>query len=165
MDLLARKRLRDRKRQVELEKKKAAEAVFKHPDRPYMPNSKKLTIVMFVLLALVIAYVFWTSEAVFEDGCALMAGLECKNIKVSSEGLSFDVHNMLKDKMNITLTLEDCGDPSSQVIKPNEMGTYTFKCELPDKVVRKKIAMTYIGYSGLPHDEWGSIKARNEDGA
>jgi hypothetical protein len=134
--------------------------VFRKKDKVYSPSSRKLTIITFFVFLIVGAYLFFNSEMVLQDECGLMPGLECENLELKHDGISFEVHNFLKEELNITLQVTGCGDILENVIRPNEMAVYSFNCSLPENNVKRKIFMTHVGFSGLPHDKEGFVQGR-----
>jgi hypothetical protein len=162
MDLLARKKVRQRKRDDELRKTLAEEAVFRKPEKAYVPSSKKFTLVVFILLIGAIVYFYLKSEVIVTNQCGLMPGLECSNLQVADGKISFEVSNFLKEDLNITINIEGCEETATNYIKPNRKGAYEFECALGEDVVEKKIYLTYIGYSGLPHEKTGQLTAKIE---
>ncbi len=160
MDLLSRKRLRDKKREEEIIKQLAVDELFKKPEKAYVPTSKKLTIIFFVLFVIAVPYMYLKTEVVIHNECGLMPGIECGNINIEKGSVSFDVSNFLKEQFNITLQMQGCNETISQAIKPNNMATYNFSCRAMEARVSKDIFMTYVGFSGLPHTKTGHLTAR-----
>ncbi|MBN1543963.1 hypothetical protein JW898_00710 [Candidatus Woesearchaeota archaeon] len=162
MDLLARKRLRDRKREEERLKKLQEEEIFKKPEKAYVPSSKKLTIIMFIIFIIGIPLAYFKSELVMSDECGIMPGIECTDLRAGSDRISFYVSNYLKEDLNITIRLEGCEEAVTNYIKPNQGAEYSFSCAMTCEKVEKKINITYVGFSGLPHDKTGYLQAKLE---
>jgi len=160
MDLLIRKRIRDKKREQERLKKLQEEEIFKKPEKAYVPSSKKLTIIMFIILVVGIPLIYFKTELVMRDECGLMPGIGCDNLAVLPDQISMDVSNYLKEDLNITIRLEGCDREATNYIKPNQGARYTFSCASSGEAVKKEIYITYVGYSGLPHDKTGYLQAK-----
>ncbi|MBW2972254.1 hypothetical protein KY359_04430 [Candidatus Woesearchaeota archaeon] len=162
MDLLARKRLRDKKKEEERLRRLQAEEIFKKPEKAYVPSSKKLTIITFILFIIIIPLIYFKSELVVHDECGLMPGIECQNIQITKTGVSFEVHNFLKEELNITLQLEGCEGKTNHPIMPNQMAVFEFECITGEKAINKKVFMTYVGFSGLTHEATGFVQGTIE---
>jgi hypothetical protein len=157
MNLLEKKRLRDKKKEQERIRKLVQSELFRKPQRAYLPSSKKLTIILFVALLIAVPYIYLSTDVMVHNQCALMTGIECNNLEIQKEKITFQVHNYLKDEYNITLKLQDCEDVQNQVLRPNREFTFSFNCAYADEIVKKEVYMTYVGYSGLAHDKTGHI--------
>ena len=162
MDLMARKRLREKKRKEEEMKKLLEQEVFRKKDKAYAPSSKKLTVITFFAFLIVGAYLFFNSEIVLQEECGLIPGIECRNLELKHNSIIFEVHNFMKEEMNITLQITGCEETIENVIRPNEMAAYHFNCSVPEKNVKRKIFITYVGYSELPHHKEGYVQGRIE---
>ncbi len=158
MDLLAKKRIRDKKRKEEEVRKAVVEELFKKPQRSYLPSKRTLTIITAVILVLVIIYIIIDSEVLFTDECSLMPGIDCENLELGQGMISFEVHNFLKEDYNMTLSIEGCEGEVNQYIRPNTKALFEFRCPGMEKKVKKEIYMNYVGFSGLPHDKTGKVQ-------
>jgi hypothetical protein len=92
-----------------------------------------------------------------------MPGVECTDLLITPTQISFSAHNYLKEDLNITLALEGCEGEMSQYIRPVNKAEYTFKCSNNEEMIRKQIYMTYVGYSGLPHDKTGALVGKLQE--
>lgn len=160
MDLIARKKARDKRREQERIRKDIYKELVKKPEKAYTPSSKKLTIITFIIFVIAVPFIYLKSDMVVKESCGLMPGLECDNIIVTSDTITFDVNNYLKEQFNITLRVQGCEETVSKDIRPNKKATYTFTCAPAEEAIKKEIYMTYIGYSGLPHNKTGIIQAK-----
>ncbi|NQU78750.1 hypothetical protein HQ545_03185 [Candidatus Woesearchaeota archaeon] len=160
MDLLLRKRIREKKKEKELKRKLAEEAIFNKPEKVYIPSTKNLTIVAAIMFVGIVLYFIFTAEVMIENRCGLYPGIECKVLILESEGITIEVYNLLKEEMNITLEPEEC-PVVSKLIQPNTKIQYTFKCSNED-ILKKDVKITHIGYSGLPHEKTGFIEGKIE---
>ena len=157
MDLLGRKRLRDKEREIARLKKLQDEEIFKKPQKPYTPSYKKLAAIGAILFIALIVYMFVTNKVIINNECGLMPGIECTDLRIGADKISFTAHNYLKEDLNITLSVEGCEGEMSQYIRPVNKAEYIFNCSNSGKIIRKQIQMTYVGYSGLPHDKTGAL--------
>jgi hypothetical protein len=158
MDLIARKKLREKKREEARIKKLVREEVFRKPQKVYAFTSKKMTILTFFAFVIVIGYLLVHSDIVLKDECGLMPGVECNNLSLTAKKISFEVSNFLKEDLNITLSLEGCPETISKYIRPNKRALYEFNCTNTEKTIKKAVFMTHIGYSGLPHNKTGYVQ-------
>ncbi len=160
MDLIARKKVRDEKKEQERLARIVREEVFRKQQTIYMPTSKKMTIITFIFLVIAIPLIYYTTDVAVKDACGLIQGIECMKLNVTRTHISFEVHNMLKDDNNITLTIDGCGS-DNDYLRPNTKATFEFECRpMAEKIARKEIKMTYVGYTGLSHDEVGQLIAK-----
>jgi hypothetical protein len=157
MDLLGRKRIRDKEREIARLKKLQEEEIFKKPQKPYTPPYKKLTIITLILAITLIVYMLITNKAIISNDCGLMPGVECTDLVITADKISFTAHNYLKEDLNITLSVEGCEGKMTQHIRPVNKADYTFNCANSERVIRKQIQMIYVGYSGLPHEKAGAL--------
>lgn len=157
MNLLAKKRVRDKKRKEEV-RKAVVEELFKKPQKSYVPSKRALTIITGVIFILVIVYIVIDSEVLFTDECSLMPGIDCENLELAPNMISFELHNFLKEDYNITLSIEGCEGEVNQYIRPNTKALFEFRCPGLEKKVKKDIYMNYVGFSGLPHDKIGKVQ-------
>ena len=164
MDLIARKKLRDRKKREEELKKAVAEEVFRDQKKSYAPSAKKMTAITFVLFVLLVIYILLNSEIVLQDQCLLFTGLECKEPKFTADTISFEAHNILKEDLNVTLRIERCEKEVNKQIRRNEKALFEFKCPELERKVKRSIFVKYVGYSGLPHDTTGKVQGLNKAG-
>ena len=162
MDILARKKFREKKKEKELRKKLEEEEILKKPEKVYAPSSKTMTIATFFALVFVVAYFFFTSEVIIRNECALMPGLDCEVLEITQNSISLEVSNFLKEDLNITLNIEQCEGEVNNYIRPNKKALFWFNCTWTEEVIKKKISMTYVGYSGLPHDKVGHVRGKTE---
>ncbi len=160
MDLLSRAKIRERQREMERLKKLQEEEIFKKPEKAYVPSFKRLTVVFFFLCIIAVAAIMLNSEVVARNECSLMPGVDCRLASLTQTQLTLEVSNYLKENLNITLKIEGCGEGQSNEIRPNLGAAYTFNCELNEKIVDRKIEMTYVGYSRLPHTKEGWLRGK-----
>jgi len=160
MDLIKKKKERDKQKEKERMRHLIQEELFKKEQKPYMPSSKKLTIIAFILFVSVGLYIYFGSDTLMKDECGLMPGLECKNVFVTQSTISFEAHNFLKEQFNLTIWIDGCDGKVMHVIRPNKMAEYSFNCTTEGYVVRKKLYFTYVGYSGLAHNETGALNGK-----
>ena len=160
MDIVARKREREKKKEDERLKKLAEEEIFRKPEKAYVPYSKRFTIIVFLIMVAAIVYLILKSEVIVQEQCELMPGLECGNINVADSKISLEVNNYLKEELNISMSLEGCEGTVAETIKPNNKAAYEFTCTLDKEIVKKDINFTHTGYSGLPHDKTGHLTAK-----
>jgi len=161
MDLLGRKKLREKEAQEKRLKEMVYEEVIRK-NKPYAPSSKKLTIITFILFLIAIPYMYFTSDKVVKDGCSIMPGLECKVVAIRGDYISFEITNFLKEDKNITITLEGCPETIDNVIKPNKNAVYRFECNINTDSVSKSMFTKYVGFSGLPHNTTGKIVGKTK---
>jgi hypothetical protein len=160
MDLLAKHNLREKQRDEALKKKLEEDNLLKKPDRAIALSRKQLTIIMFILLLIAVPYIIFSSEYVIRDSCSIMPGIKCEKLSIHRDRIIFEVHNYLKDQLNITLRLQNCPEPVTQTLRPNTAATYTFNCTTSQKSVQKEIFIRYVGFSGLPHDSKGFLAGK-----
>lgn len=158
MDLLARKKLRDKKKKDEEIRKAVVEELFKKKDRAYVPSKRTLTIIAFLLFMLVIGFLIYDSKVLYKDECALKPGMECKALKLRKDMISFELHNFLKEDYNVTISVEGCEGEINKYIRPNNKALFEFECPDMEQSVDKDIYLNYMGFSGLPHDETGHVQ-------
>ncbi len=157
MDLIKRKKERDKLREQNLKEEKQKQEIFKKPEKIYAPHSKKFNIIALFLFIAFITYLILNSDILMKDSCGIINGIECTDLSITPEQISFNLHNYLKEDMNITLTLEGCPETISHSMKPNTKATYTFSCSNLEKTVHKDIHIIHVGYSELPHHKIGIL--------
>jgi hypothetical protein len=157
MDLIARVRRRKKEKEQKKLRKMVEEEVLRKTPKVYTPTSKKLTIILFILLLVVVPYIYLNSESIIRSSCGLIPGYECKNLQLTPMKISFEVHNMLKEDHNITIRIEGCAHQENHYVRKNEMAVFSFDCAMHEKTARREIYLTYVGYSGLPHDKTGHL--------
>lgn len=161
MDIIARKKAREEKKEKERIEQLVREEVFRKQQTVYMPTGKKLTIILFILLAIAVPAVYLTSDVVVNKSCGIMPGLECQNLEITGTSISFEMHNFLKEQYNITATIDGCGTLAAD-LRPNTKANLLFNCTPMHGIVRKDIKVRYIGFSELPHDVVGKLVAKVE---
>jgi hypothetical protein len=160
MDLLGRKRLREKERQLVIKKAFEEEKVFKEGNKPYAPSTKKLTIILFILIIAATIYILLDYKVVVNDECSLMPTVGCANLQITSTQIGFDAINYMKEDINVTISVEDCAGNTTNYIKPNMGARFTFDCDVKEKIADRTISVTYTGYSGLPHSKTGYLKGK-----
>jgi len=157
---MGRKRLREKERQLVIKKALEEEKVFKEGNKPYAPSTKKLTIILFILVIAAAIYILLDYKVVVSDECTLMPTLGCANLQVTSTQIGFDAINYMKEDINVTASVEGCNGTATNYIKPNMDARFTFDCDVKEKIPGRTITFTYTGYSGLPHDKTGYLKGK-----
>jgi hypothetical protein len=162
MDLMGRKRLREKERQLAIKKVLEEEKAWKEGNKPYSPSTKKLLYLLVILVLGTAAYMMWDYKVIVNNECNIMPAVECSELKVTNSGISFTIRNFLKEDLNITASVEGCNGNVTNYIRPNMDARYTFTCPIDEKNIERKIPFTYVGYSGLPHDKVGSLLGKVE---
>ena len=158
MDFIARKKLRDKKREIEEKRQIEEEAVLKEQVQGYTPTTKKITVIAFFLFIFLIIYLGYNSEITLHNECKLILGLECGEPYISQTMISFEASNLLKEDLNVTMNIEGCENEVTNYIRPNSKAVFEFKCDNSEQKLNRDILITYTGYSGLPHDATGKVQ-------
>ncbi len=149
--------LRKKKREEKEQRIHEIDDILNKPQRSYLPSTRTLTLILVVLVILSLVYGYFNMEVIVKEDCALMPGIDCNNVVITGATISLDVSNHMKEDLNIILELEGCEGEQSHTVKPNTKEIYTFECATDGGTVRKKIYMTHVSYTGLPHTTQGFI--------
>ncbi|MFC1742342.1 hypothetical protein ACFL3V_07440 [Nanoarchaeota archaeon] len=160
MDLMARKKVREKKRLESIKDKLESENLLRKVEKSDNPYSRVFVVIAIFVTVVVFGYLVYNSEILVKEGCGLMPGLNCENVRITGESISFEVHNLLKEAMNVTVQIENCPHIVTNYIRPNTKEDYVFNCGTAEKAVDRELRFTYVGYSELPHDKTGKLTGR-----